>query len=186
MVKKTLGTVGGPCFLIGVLAFTVSLVLGLLKFLDQLDAWILLKISVLGIPRYEISYVVLIIVTTVISYGVSLSMLSSPMMWRRVVIWLCAMLLIVSSVPVLALIRLSFSLSVPLTACFWSGFCALVYASRHTMPCESYEIDKKVTNVKAMEDYSLNHENTFISSVDEIVSQYAMRNQKILEDHEKN
>jgi hypothetical protein len=72
-----------------------------------------------------------------------LAMLGVAGAWRRWVLWISTLFLIVSWIPVLVLAAYAPAICIPLVVVFWSGMCAVVYASRHQMPCDPRESDLK-------------------------------------------
>lgn len=55
---------------------------------------------------------------------------------KRVMLWLTAMVLVGAWAPVLSLCAYKPTISAVWIATAWSGVCAIVYASRHHMPCD--------------------------------------------------
>lgn len=76
---------------------------------------------------------------TVSAFGVAAVILGTPGQLRRGLLWLSAMLLVVAWAPVLSLAARAPDIAAPCVATVWSGFCALVYASRHDMPVDHPE-----------------------------------------------
>ena len=62
--------------------------------------------------------------------------LHSPSLWRKWAMWIGMMILYFAWIPVLALATWRMGMVAPLVAGLWSGFCALIFASRHDLPCE--------------------------------------------------
>jgi hypothetical protein len=73
---------------------------------------------------------------TVFAFGVSFTILGTPGQLRRGLLWASALLLVAAWAPVLSLSARSPDIAAPCIATFWSGICALVYASRHNMPVD--------------------------------------------------
>jgi len=69
-------------------------------------------------------------------FGIVWVILESPGTWRRMVLWVTALVLTVAMVPVLVLGGWWLLPGMPVVAVIWSGVCAMVYAGRHRMPCE--------------------------------------------------
>ncbi|MEX1114739.1 MAG: hypothetical protein WEB53_05785 [Akkermansiaceae bacterium] len=72
------------------------------------------------------------------AFGLSFALLSIPTTWRRVILWISALVVIIAWAPVLALAARPPEISAVLVAAVWSGVCALVYASRHRMACDEF------------------------------------------------
>ncbi len=77
------------------------------------------------------------------SYVVPALMLHCPAMWRKWVIWWGMMFLCAVWFPVLVLASWVVPPSGTLVAGFWSGLCAMIYASRHRLPCEQVSYGEK-------------------------------------------
>lgn len=63
-------------------------------------------------------------------------MLYSPSLWRKWAMWMGMMILYVVWIPVLALAAWRMGMMAPLVAGLWSGLCAMIFASRHELPCD--------------------------------------------------
>ncbi len=72
------------------------------------------------------------------AFGISFALLSIPTTWRRVVLWVSAVVVVIAWAPVLALAARKPEISAVLVATLWSGVCALVYAGRHRMDCDEF------------------------------------------------
>jgi len=72
------------------------------------------------------------------AFGISFAILSVPGTWRRVVLWVTALVLVGGWAPVLVLTAREPEIGAVMVAAGWSGVCALVYASRHRMACDEF------------------------------------------------
>jgi hypothetical protein len=63
-------------------------------------------------------------------------LLQSPASWRRAVLWLTVLTLLLGWIPVMGLAAKWCPLAPSLVTVGWSGLCALIYGARHRMPCE--------------------------------------------------
>lgn len=63
-------------------------------------------------------------------------LLQSPASWRRAVLWLTVLALVLCWIPVMGLAAKWCPLAPSLVTVGWSGLCALIYGARHRMPCE--------------------------------------------------
>ncbi|MEO5916879.1 MAG: hypothetical protein ABIS50_21805 [Luteolibacter sp.] len=72
----------------------------------------------------------------VFAFGLSFSILSVPGGWRRVMLWLTALVVVAGWAPVLSLAAHAPEIAMPWIATLWSGVCALVYAGNHRMDCD--------------------------------------------------
>lgn len=76
------------------------------------------------------------IVAVLWAVGAAFTLLDTPGQWRRILLALTAGILLFAWVPVCSLAGWMFPLAMPLLAAVWSSVCALVYVSRHRMPCD--------------------------------------------------
>ncbi len=72
----------------------------------------------------------------VFTFGVSFSILEVSGTWRRVMLWVTALVVVSGWAPVLALAARSPDIAAPWIATLWAGVCALVYAGNHQMPSD--------------------------------------------------
>lgn len=71
-----------------------------------------------------------------LAVGIAFAILHVPGTWRRVMLWLTALVLVAGWAPVLSLAAHFPAVGAPWIATLWSGVCALVYAGNHRMPCD--------------------------------------------------
>lgn len=83
-----------------------------------------------------VSEPVLFMVAAIFSFGIAFAVLDSPAVWRRIVLGLTALVLVLAMVPVCALWQIYFSPFFVVVAFFWAWFCSMMYTSHHVMPCE--------------------------------------------------
>jgi hypothetical protein len=130
------GHVRIPAAAIGALSLVLAVGLNSLGFLERLDeqfaGWLS---NGLEFPK-RLSVWVVWLVALVFAFGISFSLLSVTATWRRLVIWITSLVLLVGWAPVLVLAAHAPDIAVPLVTVAWSGICALVYASRHEMPSD--------------------------------------------------
>ncbi len=81
------------------------------------------------------------------AFGLSFALLNIPTTWRRMVLWVSALLVVAAWAPVLTLTAHPPDISAALVATLWSGVCALVYASRHQMRCDEIA-EKKIHDTR--------------------------------------
>lgn len=122
-----------PGLAIGSLALVLAAGFGFVGLLDRANHLVgravqLDQSAPLSLPDWAIW-----IAAAVGAFGVSFAILSVPGNWRRIVLWLSALILVIGWAPVLVLAAREPEIAVPLLATFWSGLCAFVYASRHHM-----------------------------------------------------
>lgn len=70
------------------------------------------------------------------AFALALAILSVPGTWRRVVLWVTAVVAVAGWAPVLGLAAHAPDIAAPLVATVWSGVCAVVYARNHRMACD--------------------------------------------------
>lgn len=69
--------------------------------------------------------------TVVSAFGISWAILSVQGGWRRLLLWITAMVVLAGWAPVLGLAAHAPDIGGPWVAVLWSGICALVYAQNH-------------------------------------------------------
>jgi hypothetical protein len=127
-----------PAAAIGALSILLVVGLSALGILDRVDLVISHLVSrgrAEGVPKFLPEWSVWL-ATLAFAFGLSFSMLSVAGTWRRVVLWITSVVLIAGWAPVLSLAAHAPDIGAPFIATFWSGICALVYASKHRMPCD--------------------------------------------------
>jgi hypothetical protein len=70
-------------------------------------------------------------------FATASTILATPGILRRVMLWLTTVILVGTWAPVLSLAAHAPEIAAPWIATVWSGVCALVYSSRHRMPCDA-------------------------------------------------
>jgi hypothetical protein len=123
---------------IGLLSVVLVAGLGLLKITGRVDVMVS-RLSTNGdadaFPKSLPDWVVWFFVF-VFAFGIPLAILNVAGTWRRLMIWVSALVVIAGWAPVLALAALAPEIGAPWIATFWSGVCALIYAGNHRMPCD--------------------------------------------------
>ena len=71
--------------------------------------------------------------TVAFAFGISWVILRVEGGWRRLLLWITALVLLSGWAPVLALAAHAPDIGGPWIAVLWSGICALVYAKNHQM-----------------------------------------------------
>lgn len=89
-----------------------------------------------GAVPSELSVPVLFLVTTLFCFGLAFAVLDSPGVWRRVVLGLTLLVLVIAMVPTLAVWNIYFPPMMSLVGVFWTWFAGMMYASHHQMPCD--------------------------------------------------
>ena len=81
-----------------------------------------------------------ILLTGLASFGLAGAILGTPGGGRRVILGATALFLVVGLIPAFALWGIFWKPFGMLLAVGWSWFSAVIYASRHRMPCEGAEV----------------------------------------------
>lgn len=127
-----------PAFTIATLSVVLALGLGILKILGRLEGWFsgwLFSGDAFSIHKALPGWMVWS-VAVLLSFGLSLSMLTVAGTWRRVVLWVSAVILVAAWGPVLALAAHAPQVAAPWVAVTWAGLCSLVYTRNHRMPSD--------------------------------------------------
>ncbi|GAA5122978.1 hypothetical protein JIN84_10795 [Luteolibacter yonseiensis] len=127
-----------PACAIGSLSILLVVGLGLLGILGRLDSIISRIVVQDRFPSFPKSLPEwwVWLVTVLLAFAISFSILSVPATWRRLVIWITALVLIAGWAPALVLAAHAPAVAAPFIAVIWSGVCAVVYAGRHRMPVD--------------------------------------------------
>lgn len=133
------GHVGSSGFLYGSVGLAFALVLETLGFFEQVNHWLVLIVEnhiTMGVHMSRLSLLPSVIAVAAVCIGVALVILDSSSHWRRVLIAVSSLVLIVVMVPALAVWNIYFSPFLALVGVFWASLCAIIYASQHRMPCD--------------------------------------------------
>lgn len=133
------GHVPLPAAAIGSLAMLLAGGLAAFGQLQRVDAWLSLRFLP-GNAANDLPAWLVWLGTAVVAYGLAVAMLGSPGTWRRLVLWISALVLILAWVPVLGLASYRPCITPWLVAGVWSGLCSLAYVRNHRMPCEDLTI----------------------------------------------
>ena len=133
------GRVGGPGLLYGGVGLALAAAMQITGLFEQGDVSLkgdLLSPMMNGTALVVLATPVLLMVAAVFSFGIALAVLDSPGTWRRIVLGVTAMVVLLAMVPAFAVWQIYFSPFLPLIALFWSWFCTMMYVNHHLMPCE--------------------------------------------------
>jgi hypothetical protein len=125
-----------PGLAIGSLALVLAAGFGFVGIMDRANEGIAGLIQIGGGTAKSLPEWAVWLAASVGAFGLSFLVLSVPGAWRRIVLWVSALILIAGWGPVLVLADRSPVVAVPLLATFWAGLCSLVYASRHRMAAD--------------------------------------------------
>lgn len=127
-----------PASAIGGLSVVLAVGLALLGMLDRMDAGIAAMLTAgqeRSFPK-ELPEWVVWLATVVFAFGLAFVLLATPGLWRRLILWLTAIVLVAAWAPVLSLAAHAPVIAAPWIATVWSGICAIVYAANHRMACD--------------------------------------------------
>jgi hypothetical protein len=135
---KPVGSVQLPAAAIGMLSLGLAAGLELLHMLEHVNEGIARIVSRGGaekfpkqLPDWSVWFA-----AALLAFGLAAAILGTPGVVRRVILWFSAVLLVTAWAPVLSLAAHAPEIAAPWIATLWSGVCALVYTSRHRMPCD--------------------------------------------------
>ncbi|MFT4176895.1 MAG: hypothetical protein QM627_09585 [Luteolibacter sp.] len=137
-LKLPPGHVVGPVLATGSLGVLLAGGLFALGVISRLDGWVagvVEQAGVRGFPK-ELPQWSVWLATVVIAYGLAAVILEVPCVWRRLILWVSTVMLVLGWAPVLGLAAHRPEISMPLIAALWSGLCALVYSRNHRMPVD--------------------------------------------------
>lgn len=133
------GHVGGASLAIAMLSMALAAGLEMLGLIGRLDAAIAARVSRGDAAALSNTLPPWLpwVAAALLSLGLSAAVLSSPGLWRRLILCLVLVLLISTWVPVLSLANYSPQISAPWIASLWAGICSVFYAASHRMPCDA-------------------------------------------------
>jgi hypothetical protein len=127
-----------PVAAIGGLSLALCGGLSLLGPLERVNAMIAGFVSRGGLQDYpnRLPAWSIWLATVIFAFGLAYAILATAGNWRRVLLWISAVVLVAAWAPVLSLCAHAPAIAAPWIATVWSGVCALVYAGNHRMPCD--------------------------------------------------
>ena len=133
-----------PALLIGSMALVLAVGLGALHILEQVNFIAGSWLEEVGLGNFSKPLPVWLIwlTTSLVAYGLSGAILCVPCIWRRLVLWISTLAILLFWVPVLGLATYLPDIAAPLVAAVWSGICALIYAYNHRMPVDELPISQ--------------------------------------------
>lgn len=134
--RESEGHVLMPGLAIGSLALVLAAGFGSVGILDRANDGISSVLHVGGGVAKSLPDWAVWTAAAVGAFSLSFVILSVPGTWRRVILWISALVLVAGWGPVLVLAGRFPAVAVPLLATFWAGLCSLVYASRHRMAAD--------------------------------------------------
>jgi len=131
--------VDAPCLFHGTLGVCVGIFLQLIGMFQKGDGRLmdLLLNRVFSGEAPEVMQLPwLVLLSAVFCYALAFVVLDTYGTWRRVVLGVTVIVLILCMVPTLAVWNIYFSPFLPVVSVFWAWFSTLMYASHHRMPCD--------------------------------------------------
>lgn len=138
----TPGHVGSAGTAISLMAAALSIGLQGLKWTELIDGWLEAWLMRL-LPNdslFQLHPFAIWAACFVSSLGVAFTILLTPTWWRRGMILASFVVLVLGWAPVLWLAHIRPSISAVLIAVLWSGVGALIYTTRHRMPCDRTDL----------------------------------------------
>jgi hypothetical protein len=132
------GSVLLPAAAIGILSLGLAAGLELLGVLARVNAGIARIVSRGGAEKFpqQLPDWGVWLTAALLAFGLAAAILGTPGAFRRVILWLSAVVLVAAWAPVLSLAAHAPEIAAPWIATLWSGVCAIVYTARHRMPCD--------------------------------------------------
>jgi hypothetical protein len=129
---------------ITLMAIGLSAGLKFLGLIDRFDAWIAAMMSKPGLssPVHALDPYLLWMATAILALGLTAVMLNISSSWRRILVWILALIITLFWVPVLLLASHKPDIGVALIGLLWAGCCALIYTINHEMPADLTDINK--------------------------------------------
>ena len=143
-IRLPRGTVALPALAIGGMSLALAAGFHFLGLLGRIERALLTIPGQLGLSGEPQVFPASIAwsVAAALAFVLPWLLLRSPASWRRAVLWLTVLALILGWIQVMGLAAKWCPLAPSLVAVGWSGLCALIYGSRHRMPCEGIPTSK--------------------------------------------
>jgi len=127
-----------PATAIGGLSVLLAAGLAATGLIGRLDAMVSAAVSRNGRETFpnQLPEPVVWLSTAILAFGLAFAILSTAGTARRITLWITTAVLVGAWAPVLSLAAHAPAVSAPWIATFWSGVCALFYASNHHMACD--------------------------------------------------
>jgi hypothetical protein len=93
-------------------------------------------------PVHALDPYLLWMATAILALGLTAVMLNISSSWRRILVWILALIITLFWVPVLLLASHKPDIGVALIGLLWAGCCALIYTINHEMPTDLTDINK--------------------------------------------
>jgi len=138
-LHQPIGSVPGPALLCGLAGTAVGVALAFLGFFKDMDGMVKgfytdNKFALAEIT--EVSQYVNWGIAGVVALLLAFMLLDSAFFWRRLLLGIGALALVIGASVTLMFWSIYFSPVVTLAAVAWTWLCAVIYAGQHHMPCE--------------------------------------------------
>lgn len=145
------GRVGSSCLLYGGMGIVLAVAMQSLGMFKLGDVWLKQFLSrvLLDSQPLVAPVSVLYFAAAILAFGIAFAVLDSPAAWRRIVLGMSGLVLVLATVPVCALWQVYFSPFPVVIAFFWAWFCSMMYVSQHSMPCEGAVMGQAPQSVAA-------------------------------------
>lgn len=125
----------------GSFSLVLAMVLQLLGFFDgaKQSLWEFYEAQGFGLGELASGTGKELFIVAILVFSIAWVMCEVPGLQRRVLILISSLTLIALSSPILALWGIFWSPFAAIVACVWTGFCSILWASQHLMPCETVD-----------------------------------------------
>lgn len=140
--KLAVSHVAGPVIVCATMGFVVAAGLRLSGFLELPDLVLISSLSgMAGLNRglEDAPLWAGLLLAAIAVLGVCAAILGSPGFLRRLSLFVTTLVLVAGLCVVAALYAIFLSVIPAVIAVLWGGGCALIYASRHTLPCDAVD-----------------------------------------------
>lgn len=141
------GRVRGPGLLYGGIGLLLAGAMQAVGLFNKGDAALKESLSealFAGAATDDVTLSLLLMTAAVFSFGVAFAVLDSAGSWRRLLLGISAIMVVLAMVPTFAVWRIYFSPFLPTVALFWAWFCTMMYANHHVMPCDGQPMATQV------------------------------------------
>lgn len=141
------GRVGGPGLLYGGVGLSLAVAMQMLGLFMRGDARLqqaLLDPVFRGRLPDVLSTPVLVMMGAALCWGLAFAVLDSAGTWRRIVLGVTMLVIVLAMVPTFAVWNVYFSPFLPLVGVFWTWFCTMMYVNHHVMPCDGLSLHNEV------------------------------------------
>ena len=123
------------------MAIALAAGLGFLKVMERFDGFLAATLNRPGLSDapHSLPPWALWAGTGMLAFFVAAVMLNVAGTWRRLVIWGLTLVLTFFWGPILLIASFKPEIGIAIVAVLWSGFCAMIYATNHSLPADRRE-----------------------------------------------